>query len=140
MRISISILSLTYLVTSTLAASASASSVYLDSVIQDPISVESSSSNPLQIELPFIPADYQHLSHLTASSTFTVKDIVASQNGKHVHLSHQEFPDVKMRLKRIAPKMQSRADDEMDPEAFCDTTVTSWSGCEYIHNDRERER
>lgn len=111
----------------------SQSSVYLDSANDNvPIfnsASTSASQDPVQIELPFNPSDYSHL--VKSTSNAKVSDIIASQNGAHVHLSHSEFPDVKMRVKRIAPKMQSKnSDQDLDPEAFCDTTVTSWSGCE----------
>lgn len=78
-----------------------------------------------------------------ATSQFTsVQDIIAAEKGKHVVVSHTEFPSVSIRIKQMSHK--SKTVDEMmafkggsdpkfnlsDPHAFCDPTVNSWSGCE----------
>jgi hypothetical protein len=81
--------------------------------------------------------------NLLSSQHSSLEEMIAAENGKHVILTHREFPNVSLRIKKTSSK--TRTTDEMmaaqsgspspsyntsDPAAFCDPTVTSWSGCE----------
>ncbi|EPQ27794.1 uncharacterized protein PFL1_04539 [Pseudozyma flocculosa PF-1] len=85
---------------------------------------------PLRVHLPLDPAD------ANAFAASSVEDIIARNRGQHVVLSHRDFPQLSVRIKQLGsrPKATSPANnfasrlDKSDPEAFCDPTVTSWSG------------
>lgn len=88
-----------------------------------------------RIELPLEESDD---ATLQANSGY-VESMIAAQNGKHVLLTHRDFPHMSLRIKRTGTKKASVSqmqDDPAasplyntsDPDAFCDPTVTSWSG------------
>lgn len=92
----------------------------------------------LRIELPaHVAAESQGETQPRRS----ISDIVAEQNGKHVALSHPDFPQVSVRIRQMGQKTRSVSEmrqapdasplmyDDSDENAFCDPTVTSWSGC-----------
>lgn len=90
--------------------------------------------NYKRIELP--------LDGEAAFGTSSIEEVIAAEKGKHVVLSHKEYPHLSLRIKQMSRKTKNV--DEMmisksspgpkynhsDPSAFCDPTVTSWSGCE----------
>lgn len=80
----------------------------------------------VEIELPF------DTSAFGASSTrLKPTDLIAAQNGSFARLTHRDFPHASMRIKRHASAHErgvSTEGDASDPDAFCDPTVTSWSG------------
>lgn len=100
-------------------------------------SMTSPFSDLRRIELPLEIDTMQ-----SSTSGRTVEEMIAAENGKHVILTHQDFPELSIRIKRVAGK--TRTVNEMmlaksgsdpkynhsDPTAFCDPTTTSWSGCE----------
>lgn len=91
-----------------------------------------------RIELPLFDDEDDYITQ--SKKAIDVEQIIAEQNGKHVLLTHQEFPHMSVRIKRIAGRSASvsqmyQAPDASpllynasDPNAFCDPTVTSWSG------------
>lgn len=95
----------------------------------DPVSSSTSGfGGPLRIELPFDPISSS--SH-SSKSGYSVEQQIAAQRGEFVHLSHKDFPQVSVRIKRVNEGNGVNAlNEESDEEAFCDPTVTSWSGCE----------
>ncbi|KAN0064295.1 hypothetical protein ACQY0O_002481 [Thecaphora frezii] len=97
---------------------------YLDS---DPASTLSMGvGGPMRIELPL---DSTEAASFAAAGG--VEQQIAAQKGKHVVLTHKEFPQVSVRIKQIArPTASANAVGNVvnDQEAFCDPTVTSWSG------------
>ncbi|UZJ54524.1 hypothetical protein CBS101457_003844 [Exobasidium rhododendri] len=86
-----------------------------------------------RIELP--------LEGVASSDSSSIENTIAAENGKHVVLTHKEFPHISLRIKKTSSK--TKTGDEMlsaqsgipspsyntsDPTAFCDPTVASWSG------------
>ena len=91
---------------------------------------------PLRIELP-INADHG----ISALAGTSVEQMIAAQRGEHVVLTHQDFPQMSVRIKQIhagtGKQRQGQGEGQgegeahaylADPDAFCDPTVTSWSG------------
>lgn len=88
-----------------------------------------------RIELP--------LAQSALSQVSSVADLIIAENGKHVVVTHADFPTVSVRIKHMAGKnkkveeMMAFKDgsgpkyNHSDPTAFCDPTVTSWSGCKW---------
>jgi hypothetical protein len=98
----------------------------------------------LRIELPYRPES--HASASASSPRMSVEEQIATFNkkngGKHAVLAHEEFPQMSVRIKRVSEGKGSAGalkrkddddddDDKSDPEAFCDPSVTSWSGCKF---------
>jgi hypothetical protein len=87
-----------------------------------------------RIELP--------LAQSATSQVSSVSDLIAAEKGKHVVVTHADFPNVSVRIKHMAGKTKEVEEmmtmknssgpkyNHSDPTAFCDPTVTSWSGCE----------
>ncbi|PWN23735.1 alpha/beta-hydrolase [Microstroma glucosiphilum] len=79
----------------------------------------------VNIELPFDP-----LAHAFAGG-LKPHELVAAQNGSYARLTHRDFPQMSIRIKKhggsgnVAGKAHAA---DLDPEAFCDPTVTSWTG------------
>lgn len=94
-----------------------------DASAADPASTLSSGgAGPLRIELPYAAAD-------ALGGKQSIADQIAAQGGRHVVVTHQEFPEMSLRVRQVsrgAGAAQALAQD--DPEAFCDPSVTSWSG------------
>lgn len=79
----------------------------------------------VNIELPF-----DSRAHAFAGG-LKPHELVAAQNGSYARLTHRDFPQMSIRIKKHgagtgAGKAAHAA--ELDPEAFCDPTVTSWTG------------
>jgi hypothetical protein len=98
----------------------------------------------LRIELPY--RSESHASASASSPRMSVEEQIATFNkkngGKHAVLTHEEFPQMSVRIKRVSEGKGSAGalkrkddddddDDKSDPEAFCDPSVTSWSGCKF---------
>lgn len=81
----------------------------------------------INIELPFDARVFGAAS----SSALKPSDLIAAQNGSFARLTHRDFPHASVRIKRHASAAErgvSAQGNEADQEAFCDPTVTSWSG------------
>lgn len=106
-----------------------------DDPLQGMLSGAGFNSN-LRIELPYRPDEAS-----VSGISMTVEEQIAAFNeksgGKHAVLAHEEFPQLSVRIKRISRRTADSASfkdpdiDKSDPKAFCDPTVTSWSGCKF---------
>ncbi|CAO1623370.1 unnamed protein product [Sympodiomycopsis kandeliae] len=80
----------------------------------------------IHIELPFDASAFG-----TSTSRLSPTELIAAQNGSFARLSHREFPHASVRIKRHASAKELGKDAaaaSADPNAFCDPSVTSWSG------------
>lgn len=109
----------TYLET---APSASASSAQAE--VDAALTSSSGIGGPARIELPLDAISS------AAFGSANVEQIVASQTGDFTVLTHRDFPSVSVRIKQLyrPPAASELKEHDVDPEAFCDPTVTSWSG------------
>lgn len=79
---------------------------------------------PARVELPLDAIS------AAAFGSSDVEKIIASQKGDFTVLSHRDFPAVSVRIKQLysPPPASELKEHDVDPDAFCDPTVTSWSG------------
>ncbi|CBQ69073.1 related to PRC1-carboxypeptidase y, serine-type protease [Sporisorium reilianum SRZ2] len=79
---------------------------------------------PARVELPLDAISS------AAFGSSNVEHIIASQKGDFTVLSHRDFPSVSVRIKQLysPPPASELREHDVDPDAFCDPTVTSWSG------------
>ncbi|CEH15477.1 serine carboxypeptidase [Ceraceosorus bombacis] len=80
------------------------------------------SQGPLRVELPFATS-----SRTDKGAPMTVEQLIAQQGSKHTVLTHSEFPEISVRIKRISAGKNSGQTFGAN-ESFCDPSVTSWSG------------
>lgn len=105
---------------STSTATGSSAQAQIDGVL----TTSSGIGGPARIELPLDAISS------AAFGSADVEQIIASANGEFTVLSHRDFPSVSVRIKQLySPRPASQLrEHEVDPDAFCDPTVTSWSG------------
>ncbi|PWN99032.1 alpha/beta-hydrolase [Tilletiopsis washingtonensis] len=86
-------------------------------------SASSGAAGPQRIELPRAQA--------ASAGAASTEELIARHRADFTVLTHEEFPEMSVRIKRInapaAPSAKGK-DDSSDPDAFCDPSVTSWSG------------
>ncbi len=88
-----------------------------------------------------LPLEREEMSAAQAGQTIEqmIVSMAKKSGSEHVTLSHKDFPELSVRIKRIAAGdkskvsalaqgLRSNDDDKSDPQAFCDPTVTSYSG------------
>lgn len=91
------------------------------------VAVETQTEQMLTIELPFGP------SSMGFSQSLKPDQLIAAQNSSFARLVHRDFPETSVRIKRHAPawgrgRPAGVHAEELDPNAFCDPTVASWTG------------
>ncbi|SNX86992.1 related to PRC1 - carboxypeptidase y, serine-type protease [Melanopsichium pennsylvanicum] len=101
-------------------ASASGAQSQMDSLLTLPSGIRGLA----RVELPLDAIS------AAAFGSANTEQIVASQNGDFTLLTHRDFPSVSIRIKQLysPPPASELKEHDIDPQAFCDPTVTSWSG------------
>lgn len=99
---------------------ASTAQAQLDSLL----TTTSGLGGPARVELPLDAISS------AAFGSSNVEHIIATQKGDFTVLTHREFPSVSVRIKQLysPPPASELKEHDVDPDAFCDPTVTSWSG------------
>ncbi|SPO31128.1 related to PRC1 - carboxypeptidase y, serine-type protease [Ustilago trichophora] len=107
-------------VSAAMTASASSAQAQMDAILTSTSGI----GGPARVELPLDAIS------TAAFGSSDVENIIASQKGDFTILSHRDFPSVSIRIKQLysPPPASQLKEHDVDPEAFCDPTVTSWSG------------
>ncbi len=102
------------------AAAAGSAQAQLDALLTS----SSGLGGPARVELPLDAIS------TAAFGSAKAEQIIASQKGEFTVLTHRDFPSVAVRIKQLyaPPPASELKGHDVDPDAFCDPTVTSWSG------------
>lgn len=102
------------------AAAAGSAQAQLDALLTS----SSGLGGPARVELPLDAIS------TAAFGSAKAEQIIASQKGEFTVLTHRDFPSVAVRIKQLyaPPPVSELKGHDVDPDAFCDPTVTSWSG------------
>lgn len=113
----------------------------LSAAMQQPFSTFPEQNPDRSPSYPF--SDTPRIEVSESSSRQSIQDLVASYKGQYVTLSHADFPQASIRIRKVSSITKSvsqmneapnaspllSAYNASDPTAFCDPTVNSWSGC-----------
>ncbi|SOV03475.1 related to PRC1 - carboxypeptidase y, serine-type protease [Ustilago sp. UG-2017a] len=114
----------TYLDTEQPVAASVAAASSVQSQLDSLLTTASGMGGSARIELPLDTISS------AAFASSNVEQIIATQKGEFTVLTHREFPSVSVRIKQLysPPPASQLKEHDVDPDAFCDPTVTSWSG------------